>query len=1851
MSQNTSPGSKNRRILHRSRLLVCTLLLLFIATAADASHFRYGNISWSWVSGRTVQFKVSQAYRRSFSAAYTNAVPGTSINVGSLTYSDNSTSSAINLVITSVNVAEDWIYGEATITKTFNTDGTFTAAFSSNARLSTLKNNADLSYRQEARVTIGGAAAGNSGPASGMPPTVNLPFGRTAATFQLAATDPNGDLLTYRFATAAEMGGGVQPNTMTLNSTGRVTFNTTVTPGTTGNPNMAVNNLYSAVFIVTDSKGATTMIDLMVKIVQASTPPAFNYTTTPASGTVYDIQPGQNVSFTVSASDIDPGDQVASLVAVGLPTGVSLTPALPTSGNPATVAFSWTPTAAQLGTRVISFTAQDNSGNQSTTTVTIIVGTNPVFNVPPTPVAGWTEVVVPGATYTTPVSVTAPDPTVNVQIVSASIPAGASFSPALPSASGNTSVAYFSWTPALANWGKHPLVFTAMDNLGKSKNHSMNILVNTTPWFVSANPGSVTIVENQPFSYAITVADPDLAYGDVMQIIAMNLPSWMSFTQTGTTTGVLSGTPPVGSAGSSALSVIAEDKYHHDHPEIRQDFTITVNPCNVQTSIQASALSSCPGSPITLTASGANTYAWSNGATGTSIQVAQSGTYSAIGSTNGCNGTSNAITVTIADNEAPVPMNASLETLRGECSVTAVAPTANDNCSGIVTATTTDATTFSQQGNYTINWTYSDANGNSSTQTQTVIVRDMTAPVIACPFNITVNADGNSCGAVVHYNAPSATDNCGNGSLPTSIPGYSYQGTFNGHTYFLSNDATSPEDAHARAIALGGHLVTISNASENAFVSAMSPSFIWIGHTDRENEGEFRWVTSEPVSYTNWNGGEPNNWGGNEDWAVINWGPNGTWNDWLYYENALFVVEFEGGNIPTTLVSGLGSGATFPIGTSTETWEAVDAGGNRAVCSFVVTVIDSEAPSITGMPSDITVMNDANVCGAAVNWTAPSSADNCTGHSIALIDGPAPGSVFPVGTTVVTYRATDAAGLTSDGSFLVTVIDNERPTFVNMPVDIVVSNEPGICGARVTWTPPTSADNCSMHYVMQIDGQPNGSIFPVGHSTVTYGVRDAAGNFDMRSFSVVVEDREAPVLSGVPASETVECNAVPAAASVAATDNCAFNGQVQYREERVDGSCPSSYTLTRTWTATDAAGNSSTAAQVITVQDTAAPSLAVSNITVENNAGECGAVVAFAATASDNCGDVSLSYSQQPGTFFPVGTTVVSVTATDACGNSTNSNFSITVTDTERPVVRTQALTIQLDAAGAAAINAQQVNNGSSDNCAIASLSLDKTGFDCSNVGTNTVILTVVDVHGNVQSAPATITVEDHVAPVISCPASVTLNCQDDHSTASTGIATATDACGVASIVSNDASTQSSDVNNAAHYNYTITRTWTATDKNGNQSSCAQIITVQDVTAPVVATMASALDRTVECSDAAGIASALALAPSATDNCAPVSMHLVIDETTAGCGSTYTRVRQWNFTDVSGNRSARFTQTLTVLDRTAPVVTSNFGAVELCFDSTSSHYNVAPVAGTDNCTAVAYTYVVKGSNGQTLRTGATANASGTFAVGMNTITWTLKDVCGNATQATATVRINAPISGSFNNFTLSGGKANTIYTSEYAPAASATISVTATGGTAPYTYSWSKTGAAANFTAGANPASITATAVSSGMVTFTVIVTDSKGCKAIFRKTINVVDARCGNKMDKVLVCHGTGSASNPWVQICVSANAVPAQLGNGSYLGACNSSAVTRTQVKAEPTIEASLSAFPNPSRGTVHLRVNGLQGQLRIEVLDARGSSLLQRNQNVTYKTEDITLDLHTAAAGMYTVRVSNGATVLSTRIVIAR
>lgn len=144
------------------------------------------------------------------------------------------------------------------------------------------------------------------------------------------------------------------------------------------------------------------------------------------------------------------------------------------------------------------------------------------------------------------------------------------------------------------------------------------------------------------------------------------------------------------------------------------------------------------------------------------------------------------------------------------------------------------------------------------------------------------------------------------------------------------------------------------------------------------------------------------------------------------------------------------------------------------------------------------------------------------------------------------------------------------------------------------------------------------------------------------------------------------------------------------------------------------------------------------NIQVNTDAGLCGAKVNFDVTVG-GIPAPTVTYSHAPGSVFPIGTTVVTATASSVCG-TVSCSFSVTVTDNEAPIANCKTANITL-VNGVAVITAASVDNGSSDNCGIASISVSKTQFTCADLGANQVTLTVTDVNGNTSTCTATVNV------------------------------------------------------------------------------------------------------------------------------------------------------------------------------------------------------------------------------------------------------------------------------------------------------------------------------------------------------------------------------------------------------------------------------------------------------------------------------------------------------------------------------
>ncbi len=193
---------------------------------------------------------------------------------------------------------------------------------------------------------------------------------------------------------------------------------------------------------------------------------------------------------------------------------------------------------------------------------------------------------------------------------------------------------------------------------------------------------------------------------------------------------------------------------------------------------------------------------------------------------------------------------------------------------------------------------------------------------------------------------------------------------------------------------------------------------------------------------------------------------------------------------------------------------------------------------------------------------------------------------------------------------------------------------------------------------------------------------------------------------------------------------------------------------TVTLTVTDNNGNVSTCTSTVTVEDNVAPECITQDITISLDAFGSISITPsdIDGGTSDACGIASLAIDNDLFDCSNVGPNTVTLTATDNNGNVSTCTATVTIEDNTPPVALCQDITIELDTDGTATIGPAAIDNVSTDACGIVDYAVSLDAFDCTNLGGNTVTLTVTDANGNSSSCNAIVTVEDNINPTILCP-------------------------------------------------------------------------------------------------------------------------------------------------------------------------------------------------------------------------------------------------------------------------------------------------------------------------------------------------------------------------------------------------------------------------------------------------------------------------------------------------------------------
>jgi hypothetical protein len=687
-------------------------------------------------------------------------------------------------------------------------------------------------------------------------------------------------------------------------------------------------------------------------------------------------------------------------------------------------------------------------------------------------------------------------------------------------------------------------------------------------------------------------------------------------------------------------------------------------------------------------------------------------------------------------------------------------------------------------------------------------------------------------------------------------------------------------------------------------------------------------------------------------------------------------VTFSTDNISSCTAYTWTNGVTYTADNNTAKDTFVNAAGCDSIVSLDLKIEDKINPIV--ITKNITVsLNAAGTASIIASQINNGSSDNCNIASLSLSK-----STFDcsnLGANTIYLLAIDGYGNVGSASAVVTVRDLIKPTV--MAKNLLVSlNSTGQASITPTQIDSGSTDNCSVASFSLSKSSFNCS--NVGPNNVYLIVTDVDGNKDSAISIVTIQDVIKPSVSTQNLTLNLNSSGV---ASVSAsqvdngsTDNCTI-ASITLSKTTFD--CSNLGTNTVYLIVEDGFGNVDSASAIITVQDTTKTVLITQNITV--NLGSTGTATINASQinngSSGNC-TVNYQLTKTNFTCADIGSNTIWLIATDAAGNVNAASATVTILDVIKPTLITHNVTISLDATGNGSITIAQVDNGSSDNCGIATLTLSKSSFDCSNIGNNTVYLIATDANGNVDSASAIITVQDLIKPtVIAQNLTLSLDATGNGSVSTAQVNNgSSDNCGIANFTLSKSSFDCSNIGDNTVY-------LIATDANGNVDTASAVITVEDVFLPT----AIAQNLTVSLG-ALGQASITAnqIDGGSSDNC---SYTLTVNKSSWDCSEIGIDTVWLKITDASGNVDSA-SAIITVQDVNKPVVVTQ-NIVASLDASGQATVTVAQIdnGSSDNCSIATL-----------------ALSKSTFDcanVGVNTIYLIATDINGNIDSASAIVTV------------------------------------------------------------------------------------------------------------------------------------------------------------------------------------------------------------------------------------------------------
>ena len=922
------------------------------------------------------------------------------------------------------------------------------------------------------------------------------------------------------------------------------------------------------------------------------------------------------------------------------------------------------------------------------------------------------------------------------------------------------------------------------------------------------------------------------------------------------------------------------------------------------------------------------TYQWSNSATTSSITGVTNGTYTVtISDANNCSSINN-IAVGVLDLTKPTVIAQNINAYLDANGMAIITPADIDNGSSDacgIASTVLDSTTFdcSEVGANTVVLTVTDVSGNSDTAHATVNVLDTINPSILTQ-NVTIYLDANGQAILNPADIDNGTlDNCG------------LQAGF--------VDSTNFDCSEVGANTVKIYAIDVNNNVDSAtatvtVLDTLNPIVI----------------TQDITVYLDANG-----------------------------QASITTTDIDNGSSDNCSIQGMSLDLTnfdcSEVGANTVSLTVTDVNNNVDSATATVTVLDTLNPIV--ITQDITVYLDAN--GQASITTADidnGSSDNCSVQGMSL-DSTA-FDCSEVGANTVTLTVTDVNNNVDSATATVTVLDSLNPIVITQDITVYLDAN-GQASITVADIDNGSSDNCNAGFG-SLDST-NFDCSEVGANTVTLTASDVNGNVDSATATVTVLDTLNPTVITQDITVYLDANGQASITTMdidnGSSDNCSI---ASMSLDLTNFDCSEVGANTVTLTVTDVNNNVDSATATVTVVDTLNPTVITQDVTVYLDANGQASITTMNIDngSSDNCSIQGMSLDSTNFDCSEVGANAVSLTVTDVNNNVDSATATVTVLDTLNPIVITQDITVYLDANGQASISTMDIDNGSSDNCSIQGMSLDSTAFDCSEVGANTVTLTVTDVNNNVDSATATVTVLDTLNPtVITQDITVYLDANGQASITTMDIDNgSSDNCSIQGMSLDSTAFDCSEVG-------ANTVTLTVTDVNNNVDSATATVTVLDTLNPTVITQ----DITVYL-DANGQASisTMDIDNGSSDNCSIQGMSL--DSTAFDCSEVGVNTVTLTVTDVNNNVDSA-TSIVTVIDSINPMILGCPSDISQVIDAgtCTAIVNWAVPTFSDNCGVDSLV--------------ASHNPGDTFALGTTTVRYIAYDESLNTDTCMFTITI------------------------------------------------------------------------------------------------------------------------------------------------------------------------------------------------------------------------------------------------------